>query len=150
MTDQATPRFALPYLFTAQAQKEATHNEALALIDALIHPAIDGTLNIPPITLAMADAGKCWRIGNAPTGIWQNREGHIAIWTGGSWRYVIPKRGMRVFDSANGKYIIFKTTNWTEPAAISEPIQGNIVDLEARTAISAILEMLRQSAVIPS
>ncbi len=150
MTDQTTPRFALPYLFTAQAQKETTHNEALALIDALLHPVIDGTLNLPPLSLGMADAGKCWRIGNVPTGIWQNRVGYIAIWTGGSWRYVIPNEGMRVFDSSNGTYIVFKTTNWAVPTAISEPIQGNIVDLEARTSISAILEMLRQSAMIPT
>ncbi len=149
MTDQTTPRFALPYLFTAQAQKETTHNEALAVIDALIHPAVEDTLNTPPASLTMADAGKCWRIGNAATGIWQNRGDQIASWTGGGWRYVIPTPAMRVFDRAKGTYIIFKNTNWSEPTSIVDPVQGNVVDLEARTAISAILQILRQTAVIP-
>ena len=32
-----TPRWALPFLFAGQAQKEMFHNEALVRIDALVH-----------------------------------------------------------------------------------------------------------------
>jgi len=40
MTDlPSTPRLALPLLAVAQAQKEVTHNEALALLDLLVQPA---------------------------------------------------------------------------------------------------------------
>ena len=35
-----TDRFALPLLATAQAQKEMTHNEALALLDAVVQPVV--------------------------------------------------------------------------------------------------------------
>ena len=53
-----TPRFALPMLSVAQAQKETTHNEALVLIDALLHaPVVDGPLATPPEYPTEGDCG---------------------------------------------------------------------------------------------
>lgn len=76
MTDTlATPRFALPLLAVAQAQKEAMHNEALTLIDALLHATVeDGPLAAPP---GAPMEGQCWIVGAAPTGAWagQGRAG---------------------------------------------------------------------------
>jgi hypothetical protein len=150
MNDQITPRFALPYLFTGQAQKEITHNEALAAIDVLLHPVVEDVTNTPIISLNAADAGKCWRIGNAPTGLWLNRGGQIANWTGGAWRYAIPSDGMQVFDRGASTYSVYKLGVWSEAVTIMDPINGNIVDIEARAAISSILTLMRESALIPS
>lgn len=33
-----TPRWTLPLLAAGQAQKEMTHNEALSLLDLIVHP----------------------------------------------------------------------------------------------------------------
>ena len=45
----ASDRFALPLLHAGQAQKEITHNEALQLIDMLLHPyAESASLTAPP------------------------------------------------------------------------------------------------------
>lgn len=50
-----TPRFALPMLAVAQAQKAFTHKEALTLIDALDQATVEsGPLNDRP---AEPDAG---------------------------------------------------------------------------------------------
>ncbi len=38
MEHETTARLGLPLLATGQAQKETTHNEALALIDLAPHP----------------------------------------------------------------------------------------------------------------
>ena len=47
MTD--TPRLALPAIEAAQAQKHVTHNEALVLLDALTHLAVESrALSAPP------------------------------------------------------------------------------------------------------
>jgi len=44
-----TPRFALPVIESAQAQKHVTHNEALTLLDALTQLAVESrTLVVPP------------------------------------------------------------------------------------------------------
>jgi hypothetical protein len=150
MNDQETPRFAFPYLFTGQAQKELTHNEALVAIDTLLHPIVEGVQNTPITSLNAADAGKSWRVGNAPTGLWLNRAGQIASWAGGGWRYVIPSAGMQVFNRANGAYDVYQLGVWSEAIPIMDPINGNIIDLEARAAISSILTLMRKAALIPT
>ncbi|NNC72613.1 MAG: DUF2793 domain-containing protein [Sphingomonadaceae bacterium] len=79
MTD-TTPRFALPQLLTGHAQKEIWHNEALALIDAVLHPVAESRGdNTPPANPA---AGQCWITGSAPVGDWAGEADWLAIWTG--------------------------------------------------------------------
>lgn len=75
-----TPRLAWPLLIVAQAQKEVTHNEALTLLDALVHATVEaGPLAAPPPEPA---DGQCWIVGTAPTGDWTGKADAIAIWTG--------------------------------------------------------------------
>src|SRR3546814_15958049 len=90
MTDMPiTPRFSLPLLAVAQAQKEVTHNEALTLLDALVHAAIEaGPLATPPANPAL---GQCWIVDAAATGVWSGAENAIAIWTAGGWRFAAPR-----------------------------------------------------------
>src|SRR3546814_11391087 len=89
-----TPRFALPLLAVAQAQKEVTHNEALTLLDALVHAAIEaGPLATPPASPAV---GQCWIVDAAATGAWTGEGSAIAIWTAGGWRFAAPRAGVQV------------------------------------------------------
>ena len=46
-----TDRLSLPLLAVAQAQKEATHNEALVLIDALVQPVV---VSVAPASVPLA------------------------------------------------------------------------------------------------
>ena len=138
MPDSISSRHQLPYLVVAQAQKEITHNEALALIDSLLHPVISGRLTTPP-TPALADAGKCWLVGAGATGVWQTKANQIALWTGGSWRFLIPVDGMRIRNAATGTDFVWTGGQWIEPPAVAVPQSGAVIDVEARSAIAALL-----------
>jgi len=143
----ATPRFALPLLAVAQAQKEVTHNEALTLLDALIHAAVeDGPLATPP---ASPDEGECWIVGAAPTAAWAGQDNAIAIRTGGGWRFVPPREGMQATRLTDGARLRFAEGEWSPPGGVMAPSGGSTIDSEARTAISTlILHLAAQGLLI--
>lgn len=142
-----TPRFALPLLGVAQAQKEITHNEALTLIDALVHAAVEaGPINDPP---ADPEPGLCWVVGAAPTGAWVGQGQAIAIWSVGGWRFALPRAGMAVMRLADGARLRFDGDEWTAPATIAAPSGGSTIDSEARSALDAlILHLAAQGLLI--
>ena len=149
MPDLETGRHRLPLLAVSQAQKEVTHNEALVLIDALIQLTVESTQSMPP-AVTEADIGKCWLVGAAPSGLWVNKVGHIAIWTGGSWRFSDPQTGMRLWDRSIGRQSHYNAGQWIIGPSISSPAGGAVIDVEAREAIAAILRFLRSIGICAS
>jgi len=52
-----TNKLNLPYIIAAQAQKHVTHNEALRMLDALIHLSVlSRSISMPPSTPEEGDA----------------------------------------------------------------------------------------------
>jgi hypothetical protein len=149
MTDMPiTPRFALPLLAVAQAQKEVTHNEALVLLDALVHAAVEGgPLATPPTNPAL---GQCWIVDPAATGAWAGKGNAIAIWTAGGWRFAAPRAGVLVTRLADGARLRFEGNLWTAPATISAPAGGTTIDSEARSAITALILNLAVQGILIS
>jgi hypothetical protein len=86
-----TPLLSLPLLLPAQAQKHVTHNEALRLLDLLVHLAvIDRIRTAPPAQPAEGDR----HIVAAPaTGLWEGQEGKVAAFWGGTWAFLTPRAG---------------------------------------------------------
>lgn len=147
MTDMPhTARFSLPMLAVAQAQKEVTHNEALALIDALIQPAVE----TGPIVDAPTDAeeGQCWLVGTGATGVWAGRDDALAVRTSGGWRFAAPRPGMRVLCLADASWLCFDGGGWVAAPAISPPAGGAMVDVEARAAIAALVSILAMQGLL--
>ena len=140
MTDMpATPRFSLPLLATAQAQKEITHNEALTLVDALLHAAIeDGPLAGPP---AAPTEGQCWLVGAAPTGDWAGQAAAIALWTASGWRFVPPREGLFCLRLTDGARLRFEGGAWVAPPLIANPSGGVTIDSEARAVILSLIHI---------
>ncbi|QZH76357.1 MAG: DUF2793 domain-containing protein [Erythrobacter sp.] len=141
----ATPRYALPQLFVAQAQKELTLNEALARIDGLLHPVAEGEADAPPASPA---DGECWIVGTAPTGDWSGQSGAIALRQAGNWLFVAPREGTSVYDRAAGSMARYDS-GWQRNSAISAPSGGTFTDVEARAAIAGLIAALAVAGIVP-
>jgi hypothetical protein len=108
-----SPLLALPYLAASQAQKHITHNEALSVIDGLIHlSVIARSLSAPPATPADGDR---YLIAASPTLSWAGRAGQIALRMEGAWRFLIPRKGWAMWVEAENLYVIFDGASWVGP-----------------------------------
>ena len=147
MTDMPkTARFSLPLLATAQAQKEVTHNEALTLLDALVHAAIeDGPIAAPPSSPA---PGQCWLVGVGATGAWAGCDNMLAVRSEGGWRFVLPRPGLRLIRLADGAWMRYHAGSWVAPAAIASPVGGVTIDSEARSVIAALILLLKAQGLV--
>lgn len=160
-----TDRLALPLLAAAQAQKEMTHNEALALLDIATQAVVQ---SVSPSTVPSSPSvGQCWIVGTGATGIWSGHDKAIACWTSGGWRFVPPLPDMQVWSIADGTHARFDSGTWVvgsvaavrleiggqqvvgaRQGAIAAPAGGSVVDTQARTAIAAILSTLSLHGLI--
>lgn len=142
MTSLQTGRHRLPLLAVSQAQKEITHNEALVIIDALLHPVIENVLANAP-TVTDADIGKCWLVGPTAAGIWSGKADSLAVYVGGGWRYLPPPDGMRIWNRFSERFLFRIDGQWMDGPIIADPANGPVIDTEARSAIAAILQYFR-------
>lgn len=142
-----TDRLRLPMIVPGQAQKEMTHNEALAALDIAVQTSVVGMGQAePPATPA---PGECWIVGTAPTGAWSEQPNAIAGWTGGGWRFVQPSEGFAVHSSQNGSRAVFAGGTWRTAEPVAAPAGGDVIDLQARTAIAGILAALGTHGLVP-
>ena len=164
MTD-TTDRLAFPLLATGQAQKEATHNEALALAAILIQPVVQA---VAPASIPTSPQfGQCWIVGSGATGAWAGHDGAIACWASGGWRFADPFPGMCAWNIATTSFAQRGASSWTvgianasqyrindvqvvgaRQSAISNPAGGAIIDAESRVALVSILAALRTHGLI--
>lgn len=140
----ASPRLGLPLIFPGQSQKEFFMNEAHALVDALLHPAIEGESDAPPVA---PEEGESWLVGGAPSGAWEDHAGELASYQAGSWIFAAARDGMAVLDRDTGQVIRFNG-GWQRPAAPSEPDGGTTVDVEARAAIVGLIDGLVAAGIL--
>ncbi len=161
----ASARLALPYLIAGQAQKEITHNEALAALDMAVNPNAQSIgANDPPTA---PEVGQCWIVGPAPTGAWAGKQGHLAGWSDGGWRFLQPFAGLVVWLIGDGMFAHWDGVVWvvgtisanaveiggeqiigSRQPAISAPAGGGTVDVEARSVIEDILGAMRGHGLI--
>ena len=144
--DSASPRFALPLLYAAQAQKEVFVNEALAITDALMHCAIEGTASAPP---AVPAEGTSWLIASSATGDWAGQDGKIACRQAGNWLFIAPRDGMLVLNRTTGQQIHF-ASGWKAPSLPAAPSGGATIDAEARAALASLVTKLQIAGILPA
>lgn len=147
MTLFETARFALPLLAAGQAHKELFHNEALILLDFLIHPVVQAVADDPQSLSPVA--GQSWLVGLSAVAEWSGKDNQIAGWSAGGWHFIKPQETMKIFVTENKQSAIYSDGSWQFIEAIDGPIGGTIVDIEARSAIDSILMALRKAAILP-
>ncbi|BAT58962.1 hypothetical protein GJW-30_1_01490 [Variibacter gotjawalensis] len=102
---EITERLEFPLLMAAQAQKHITHNEALAMLDALVQLSVlDRDLKAPPDLPA---SGARYLVATAPTGAWAGHAGDIAAWQSGGWSYFKPKVGWALWVADEAQLLVF-------------------------------------------
>jgi hypothetical protein len=164
MTDTSA-RLALPYILPGQAQKEAWHNEALALIDMALHAAVEeGPLATPPDE---PEEGQCWIVGTSATGDWAGKDDNLACRTSGGWRFLAPFSGLTAWNADLGCWLYWSASGWSDgslPAAaisidgqqvvgprlpdVPSPSGGTIIDAEARDSIDGLIATLKSHGLI--
>ena len=130
-----------------QAQKEDFVNEAMVMIDGLLHSAIEDERNAPPVS---PSDGQCWLVGSSATGDWAGQNGQLALRQLGQWRFVAPRDGMQCLNRATGQVLSRIAGTWRAPAAPAAPTGGATVDAEARNAFVALITALKQAGVLPA
>lgn len=148
MSDETSARLGLPLLVPGQAQKEMTHNEALTTLDLQVQASVEAVGLATPPTAPVA--GQCWIVGPDATGAWADRDGDLAGWTAGGWRFASPREGTIAWDADSGGFARHAGGNWVSRAPLGDPLAvidlptgGTTADLEARAAISSIIMTLR-------
>ncbi|QXQ05497.1 DUF2793 domain-containing protein [Sphingosinicellaceae bacterium] len=162
---ELTDRYALPLLQVAQAQKEVTHNEAVAGIDALLHLAVEtSVLALPPVA---PSPGQAWIVAAAATGIWAGHAGEVASFGSGGWRYTVPREGCVAWLRDVQRFAVRTGTGWRDdgwpssgvrigsrlalgevPAVIAVPSGGTVLDAQARFVIIALTDALRAQGIV--
>ncbi|RIV86670.1 DUF2793 domain-containing protein [Aurantiacibacter zhengii] len=141
-----TPRLGLPNLFTAQAQKEFTVNEAFALIDSLLHAAVEGEADAPP---SDPGEGECWLVGIGPSGDWAGHSGRLACRQSGNWLFAAPIEGMTVYDRSTKQLVRFRD-GWVRGASVAVPAGGEVIDVEARATLGELVANLISLGILPA
>lgn len=107
-----TTHLALPLIDAAQAQKHVTHNESLALLDALTHLAVTARgVAFPPVT---PNEGERLLIGAGATGAFAGRSGQIATFLAGGWSFLTPQPGWRLYVAAESLLLLYDGANWVD------------------------------------
>lgn len=83
------------------------------------------------------------------TGEWEGEDGKLAAFQSGTWLFVEPNDGIRLFDRATGQFLLYRG-GWQRPTAPAEPDGGTTVDAEARAAIAGLIAALAEAGVFPS
>lgn len=114
MSDNS-PNLAMPFILPSQAQKHVTHNEALLLLDALVHLTIREERQGPPDTTdETVTDGACYLIATEPTGSWAGRADKIAAWQDGAWNYLSPRLGWRAWFASETQLKVFDGSLWRQ------------------------------------
>lgn len=139
-----TGRFALPFLFAGQAQKEFFVNEALARVDTLLHPVVAGETDTPPQNPADGDL---WLVAAGAQGDWTGHDGDMASYQAGEWTFIVPREGIWLFLASERRFVSY-AGGWQRAESPTTPTDGSVVDTELRSSFEQLVASLRSLGLL--
>ena len=114
-----TPNLKMPTIQAAQSQKHVTHNEALTILDSIVHLSVlDRTLQTPP---ALPVNGDRYIVSINGTDEWSGQDHTIAVWQENSWNFLNPETGWTAWVVNENNNITWDGTDWIlSPVSVSE------------------------------
>lgn len=124
-----TPNLKLPYILPSQAQKHVTHNEALRLLDAVVHLCVRsrGETDAP----ANPDSGARYIVATPAAGPWLGRDGMIAFFVDGGWLFVSPAAGWQAYVEDEAQLLVFDGAVWNGVSSIPESLTLSMLGVQA-------------------
>lgn len=114
----------LPYIAASQAQKHATHNEAVRLLDGIVQlMVLSRTLTAPPGSPADGDR---YIVGTGATGAWAGWDLNVAFWVDGAWIRLIPRVGWIAYSSADTAFYSWNGTAWVAMSGGALTFTGDV------------------------
>ena len=113
MTD--TAKLVMTYIDAAQQQKHVTHNDALRILDAVIHLSVVARNVVTPPGAPVE--GARYHVGVAATGVFLAQDSKIAAWQDGAWRFLTPRAGWRMFVEVESVFLGFDGAIWKDIGA---------------------------------
>lgn len=134
-------------------------------VDTLLCAVVEG----PPTSQPPASPveGQCFIVASGGSGAWVGKDGNLAAFTDGGWRFIAPSEGLRALDRASGQTLLRRNGGWEagvirgqelriggqpvvreRQAAVTAPSGGTTVDAECRSAVVALLAALQAHGLI--
>lgn len=125
----SSPRLVLPYIQPSQAQKHVTHNEGMAILDALVQLSVASrSVTVPP---ASPGATVVHIVPPGASGVWSGQTGRVAARAeGGTWVFYDPAPGWRAWVVDEGRMVVRLPGGWTDL------VESRLADGVARLGIN--------------
>ncbi len=126
---EQTPNLKLPYILPSQAQKHVTHNEALRMLDAIVHLSVKSrVLADAPSTPAEGDR---YIVASPATGLWAGKEGAVASFIDGGWLFVTPATGWLAYTADEKLLLAFDGGVWKTPSSVPDQLSLSMLGVQA-------------------
>lgn len=113
----------------SQAQKHVTHNEALRLLDAVVHLSVKSRNRAEaPETPVSGDR---YLVAAAAAGAWAGKGGAIASFIDGGWLFVTAAIGWQAYVEDEAQLIVFDGAFWKGVSSVPENLSLSMLGVHA-------------------
>ncbi|ENT06779.1 DUF2793 domain-containing protein [Brucella sp. 63/311] len=124
-----TPNLKLPYILPSQAQKHVTHNEALRMLDAIVHLGVKSwSLGDAPSSPAEGDR---YIVAAQASGAWAGKDGMVAFFIDGGWLFVIPATGWLAYVADEALLLVFDGSLWKNSSSVPDELSLSMLGVQA-------------------